>query len=117
MSRLWYVTTAVHMWRFYFRYINADPEKFTKPSQMNWEACDRAIKIFSDFDRELLRQYYTTSYGNYEDMKAISNFASMNDIERSKAWETIKLANYEVIVQRGLMDRREVKESAEHAQI
>ena len=109
ISRLWYVTTAVHMWRFYFRYTTAKPEQFSNSSRLNWEACKRAIQKFTDFEIELLRQYYMTSYGNYEDLKTIKEFAEANKVESGMAWDTIKRANYEVIVERGLMERREVK--------
>ena len=108
MSRLWYVPMAVHFWRFYFRYTNADPTAFSDSSRLNWESCSRAIKKFSQAQVDLLREYYMTSWGNYEDLKVIKEFAEQRGIETSVAWNTIKAANYEVIIERGLMERREV---------
>ena len=92
--------------------MNADPNKFSKSSKLNWEASNRAIKRFNEQDIAILNKYYLTSYGNYEDLKAIREFAEQNGIDPSKAWETIKLANYEVAVERGLIDRKEVTDSA-----
>lgn len=105
--RLWYVTTAVHLWRFYFRFRTADPNRFTEPSQLNWEACDRAIKSFTGPEIELLNKYYMTGYGKFEDMQAVDDYAEQTGINRTDIWNVIKRANYEVIVERGLMDRKE----------
>jgi len=105
--RLWYVTTAVHLWRFYFRFQNADVNNLTESSRLNWEACDRSVKKFAKTEIDLLKQYYVTGYGKYEDMQAVEEFSKQNGIKQSEAWETIKRANYEVIVERGLMDRKE----------
>ena len=104
---LWYVTTAVHMWRFYFRYKDKDPASFTEPSRLNWEACDRAVKTFSKVETEILNIYYMTSFGNYEDMKVIKDYAKQHGINPGQAWDVIKRANYTVIVERGLMDKKE----------
>ena len=104
---LWYETTAVHFWHFYLRYSNADPERFSTSSRLNWLACDRAIKQFSDDEKEMLRHYYSTNYGNYEDQTAIHYLAYQNAIAQADIYRLIKKANYEVMVQRGLMDRKE----------
>lgn len=106
ISRLWYVTTSVHLWRFYFRYQKVDRTKLSEPSRLNWEACDRAISKFTDQEIDLLEQYYMVGYGNYEDMDAVRAYAEQNGIKPSDAWDTIKRANYEVIVERGLMERK-----------
>ena len=92
--------------------MNADPNKFSKSSKLNWEASHRAVKRFNEHEIAILNKYYLTSYGNYEDLKAIKEFAEQNGIDPSAAWETIKLANYEVAVERGLIDRKEVTDSA-----
>jgi len=92
--------------------MNADPSKFTESSRLNWEASNRAIKRFTEPEIAILNKYYLTSYGNYEDLKAIKEFAEQNGIDPSAAWETIKLANYEVAVERGLIDRKEVSDNA-----
>ena len=105
--RLWYVTTAVHLWRFYFRFRTADPNRFTVPSRLNWEACDRAIKSFTNPEIDLLNRYYMTGYGKFEDMQAVDDYAEQTGINRTDIWNIIKRANYEVIVERGLMDRKE----------
>ena len=105
--RLWYITTSIHLWRFYFRYANADPAELTESSRLNWQACDRAIKSFSESEVELLRRYYMTDYGKYEDMVEVFYFAKETGIKESEAWNIIKRANYEVIVERGLMERKE----------
>ena len=105
--RLWYVTTAVHLWRFYFRFQNADVNSLTESSRLNWEACNRSVKKFTKTEIDLLKQYYVTGYGTYEDMQAVEEFSKQNSIKKAEAWETIKRANYEVIVERGLMDRKE----------
>lgn len=101
------MTTSVHLWRFYFRYTDADPTKFTESSRLNWEASNRAVKRFTEQEIAILNKYYLTSYGNYEDLKVIKEFAEQNGIDPSKAWNIIKLANYEVAVERGLIDRKE----------
>ena len=82
----------------------------TQSSRLNWEACARAIVSFTSLEIELLEKYYMTGYGNYDDMKAVNEFAAEHRIEQSEAWDVIKRANYEVIVERGLMDRKEVNE-------
>lgn len=110
--RLWYVTTAVHLWRFYFRFKDKDRTQLSEPSRLNYEACDRAIKRFTDAEINLLQQYYMTSYGNYDDMKFVQDFTTMNGVRQKQVWEVIKRANYEVIVERGLMDRKEVIDNA-----
>ena len=96
------------MWRFYFRFEKPDLTKMSEPNRLNWEACDRAARIFTEPEIELLRRYYMTGYGKYEDLQAISDFSEQNRIKHSEIWDIIKRANYEVIVERGLMDRKEV---------
>lgn len=110
--RLWYVTTAVHLWRFYFKFKDKDRTNLSDPSRLNYEACDRAIRIFTDAEVSILNQYYSTSYGNYDDLKFVNDFSSMNDVRKKQIWDLIKRANYEVIVERGLMDRKEVIDNA-----
>ena len=100
------MTTAVHLWRFYFRFAPSDVCRLSEPSRMNWEACDRAICKFTPEQVELLKQYYLTGYGGYEDMQAVKDFAEQNGMKQSDAWDVVKRANYEVIVERGLMDRK-----------
>ena len=97
------------MWRFYFRFTDPDLNKMTDPNRLTWEACDRAARIFTDQEIELLRRYYMTGYGKYEDMQAVEDFSYSNDVRKGQIWDTIKRANYEVIVERGLMDRKEVE--------
>ena len=50
-----------------------------------------------------------TGYGKYEDMQAVKDYSESNGIKQADAWDTIKRANYEVIIERGLMDRKEVE--------
>ena len=107
--RLWYVTTAVHLWRFYFRFDKPELDKLSESSRLNWEACSRASKCFTGPEIDLLRQYYMTGYGKYEDMQAVKDYSESNGIKQADAWDVIKRANYEVIVERGLMDRKEVE--------
>lgn len=106
------MTATVHFWRFYFRYTNADPSRFTESSRLNWMACDRAVKRFSDVEISVLEKYYVTEYGGYEDLKVIKEFAEKNGIDPAWAWDMIKRANYEAAVERGLIDRKEVINSA-----
>ena len=101
------MTTAVHLWRFYFRYRSSDTDKLTEVSRQNWQACDRAIRKFDDQQKQVLEKYYLTNYGGYEDFKAIKEYAEQNRLDAGSLWDTVKEANYEVIVERGLMDRRE----------
>ena len=101
------MTTAVHLWRFYFRYRTTNPDKLTEVSRLNWQACDRAIRKFDDQQKQVLEKYYLTNYGGYEDFKAIKEYAEQNVLDAGALWDTVKEANYEVIVERGLMDRRE----------
>ena len=107
MSRLWYVNTAVHLWRFYFRFRNANPESMSDADRLNWQACDRAARKFTDRELECLRQYYLTGYGNYEDMRAVEKYVIEHGLNRSDAWDIVKRANYTVIIERGLMDPKE----------
>lgn len=100
------MTTAVHMWRFYFRYDKADPSQFSAASRNNWDACDRAVKQFNLLEQTILKKYYLTSYGDYDDLKCIKEYCQQNGIKESDAWDAIKKANYEVIVELGLMDRK-----------
>ena len=104
---LWYLSTAVHMWRFYFRYKQQDPDTMTVPNRENWKACDRAIKCFNDQEVELINKYFMTGYGNYEDLDCISGYISQKGLKPKQVWDVIKKANYTVIVERGLMDRKE----------
>ena len=107
--RLWYVTTAVHLWRFYFRFTDADPNGMSESSRLNWEACNRAIRKFNNKQVDLLKHYYMTGYGKYEDMIAVENYAGEHGIRQSEVWNIIKQANYEVIVERGLMERKDAE--------
>lgn len=81
----------------------------TEPSRLNWEACDRAVKLFSERETDILRQYYLTDYGRFDDMRVIEQYAIRYGMTRSELWDLVKKANYNVIVERGLMDRRELK--------
>ena len=103
------MTTAVHLWRFYFRFTNPESDKLSESSRLNWEACKKAAEGFSEAEIDLLRQYYLTGYGNYEDMQAVKEYSEAHGIKLGDAWDTIKRANYEVIIERGLMDRKEVE--------
>ena len=107
MAGIWYATTAIHLWRFYFCFRNADPEKMTPANRENWKACDRAIKSFSETETGYLQTYYTTGFGGYEDMKAVSDLAERTGLMKSSIWDVVKHANYLAIVERGLMDRRD----------
>ena len=51
-----------------------------------------------------------TGYGKYEDMTLVAAYSYKTGMSKSDIWELIKKANYEVIVERGLMDRREGSE-------
>lgn len=104
---LWYANTAVHLWRFYFRYKTKDPAGFTEPNRLHLEACGRAIKHFTDQEIEILNGYFMTDMGDYEDFKAVKKYAEEHGINPGTAWDVIKRANYAVIVERGLMDKKE----------
>ena len=52
-----------------------------------------------------------TGFGNYEDMKCVDDYARQNGLKRAEIWDIIKRANYAVIVERGLMDRKKVNEN------
>ena len=104
MSRLWYVNTAVHLWRFYFRYRTADTSRMSEADRLNWQACDRALQKFTEPEQKCLQQYYLTGYGNYEDMRAIEKFIIAYGMERNSAWDVVKLANYTVMVERGIIN-------------
>ena len=103
------MTTAVHLWRFYFRFAKPELDKLSESSRLNWEACDKALKGFTGSEKDLLKQYYLTGYGKYEDMQAVKDFSESIGIKQGDAWDVIKRANYEVIIERGLMDRKEVE--------
>lgn len=107
MAGVWYANTAVHLWRFYFRYRDRNVDRMMDADRENWRACDRAIRIFTDREQEFLKLYYMTGFGNYEDLKAVTTVAEQHGISKSDVWDLIKKANYNVIVERGLMNRRE----------
>ena len=93
------MNTAVHFWRFYFRYCDRKNLDLSESSRLNYDACARAIKRFSQTEREVLRMYYMTSWGNYEDMKAVDKYAIEHGMKEGAAWDLIKLANYTVAVE------------------
>ena len=103
----WYYNTAVHMWRFYFRAMDANPDKMTEPNKLNWQACDRVFKITDPAHIDAMRMYYMTEIGKFNDMKAVKDYSSRNGMPEADIWDIINTANYSVIVERGLMDRRD----------
>ena len=105
---VWYANTAVHLWRFYFRYRQRDPNRMGSANRQNWLACDRAIREFNEDETRILYDYFMSGFGDYEDMRAVRECAERYRMANTDVWDIIKRANYSVTVERGLMERREI---------
>lgn len=102
--RQWIDVVGQHMWRFYFSRPDASPESMTEPNRLQWEACSRAVALFSKEEYDILRVYFTSPWG--KDLRVVEEYATQNGIPTVRIWATIKLANRAAAEERGLVDRR-----------
>jgi len=106
LIRQWIDVIGNHMWRFYFSRPDADPGTMTDPNRLQWEACSRAVTLFSREEYEILHMYFTSPWG--KDLHVVEDYAEQTGQTTIKIWSTIKAANRAAAEERGLVDRKGV---------
>jgi hypothetical protein len=99
MNKPFYSDYVRHAMRFYSR--NRKPSLFrTYADRLNWLACDRAIKPYSDRDKDIL----TSVYGGYDTLPDnVYEVATRYHINQNIIWDMMKKFEKEVAQMRDLI--------------
>lgn len=98
MSRTFYSEFVNHCLRFYVRHHH--PVFHNEPDKKNWNACDFAIKTFSDSDRAMLTAVYSEGDTIADNVYQI---AKKNGIKQDSLWKLIGELERKVAKRRGLL--------------
>lgn len=98
MARTFYRDYTEHCLRFYTRY--PDPTFRDETSRYNWIACEKALKNFSNENREMLISIY-------RDRDTVSDNVYKNAKERGMEpeliWKLLRELEQKVAINRGLI--------------
>ena len=100
MNKTFYSDYVRHCLRFYARY--PTPNFRTPTDKHNWTACDKAFRIFSDEERELLMDIYSR-YDTLPDN--VFCVCTERAIEQDDVWKLIEELEYVVALKRGLYEQ------------
>lgn len=97
--RTFYSEYVTHCLRFYSRY--SKPNRFrTEADKKNWQACDNALKGFSDSDREMLITIYREGDTIPDN---VYQMAKKLNIKQDNIWKLITELERKVAKRRGLL--------------
>lgn len=102
--RPWIDAVGQHMWRFFFSRPDADPEQMTDSNRQQWEACKRALTLFSKNERAVIEKYFSSGWG--KDMTVVEEYSKQTGIAVNRIWDIVKAANRAACEERGLIDRK-----------
>lgn len=98
MARAFYSEYVNHCLRFYARHQNA---KFKSAADKhNWEACDNALKGFSDSEREMLLTIYREGDTIADNVYQLSKERGIN---QNTVWKLVNELERKVAKRRGLL--------------
>ena len=103
MTKPWIDAVGNHMWRFYYSRPDAEPSRMSAANREQWEACNRALRRFSNAEQEIMRMYYTSEWGR--DLHTVEDYSANTGVSVGRIWDAIKAANRAAAEERGLIDR------------
>lgn len=99
MSKPFYSDYVRHAMRFYSRNIGKQTFK-TDADKQNWLACDKAIKDYSDRDKNIL----VAVYGGYDTLPDnVYNISNKYHINQNIIWDMLKEFERKLAKKRGLI--------------
>lgn len=99
MSKPFYSDYIRHAMRFYSRNINETAFK-TDADKHNWIACSKAVKGYSDRDKDIL----VSVYGGYDTLPDnVYEMANKYHINQNIIWDMLKEFERKVAKKRGLL--------------
>lgn len=98
MSRTFYSEFVNHCLRFYARHPR--PIFHSEADKKNWNACDSALKTFSDSDGDMLTAVYSKEDAIADNVYQI---AKKNGIKQDTIWKLIGELERKVAKRRGLL--------------
>lgn len=87
-----------HCLKFYARVPN--PKFRSEVDKKNWIACDRALKSFSDRDREIILAVYTKGDTIPDNVYKVS---MQRNISQDTIWELVEKVKFKIAKCRGLI--------------
>ena len=111
----WWRSVSQHMWRTYFalRQNGCEPEKLQGAKRRIYDACHPLYTTkFEPDEQEILRMYFTSQWGR--DLHAVENYSRTRKIPSSSVWSVIRQANRAVMVEIGLLERKETANGQTH---
>ena len=98
MSRSFYSGYVQHCMRFYVRC--PKPVFYNDVGQQNWKACERALKGFSEWAKDVL----TAVYSNGDTLAdSVYQVSKNRGVEQDKVWKLIRKLERKVAKERGLI--------------
>ena len=98
MSYEFYSEYVNHCLRFYARYEH--PALLSDVDKRNWEACDNALREFTDREQDTL----LTIYRGYDTLTDnIYQLARKQGVSQNSIWKLVKVLKKKVAEQRGLL--------------
>lgn len=97
----WYEDCANHAMRFYFRHLDADVNKMTKPNFVLWRCCDEIFAGYSDEDFAIMRAVY--EYRDAPMQKIIERVSLERGVTRKRIWTLLNKATHAFAKARGLI--------------
>lgn len=98
MSRAFYSDYVNHCLRFYARHPN--PKFKSDTDRSNWEACDSALKRFSESDRELLMEIFREGDTIPDN---VFHMAKTQCVKQETIWKLVSELERKVAKRRGLL--------------
>lgn len=98
MARSFYSEYVNHCLRFYARH--QKPKFHSAADKNNWQACDNALKGFTDSERELLLSIYREGDTIADNIYQV---AKANDMKQDKIWKLVNELERKVAKRRGLL--------------
>lgn len=98
MRRTFYSDYVQHCMRFYSKY--PEPVFYNDVGRQNWKACERALKGFTQWAKDIL----TSVYSNGDTLAdSVYQVSSDQGIEQDKVWDLIRRLERKVAEERGLI--------------
>lgn len=96
--KTFYSDYVQHCMRFYARYTN--PEFYNVVDELNWYACDDALKDFADIQRDTLLAIYRSADTIPSNIR---NLSVTKGFEQDAIWKLVNSLERKVAEKRGLI--------------
>lgn len=104
------VNLAKHMWRFYAQHPTATVDTMSRPSYLAWSACNAVYNRLDPSEQAIVRMYFTTPWGEYNDLRAVERYARNNNLTTDYIWSVINKSYRLAAVERGIADANDAAE-------